>query len=134
MFAKPLFCRLKKRVKARKRVFIYDNCCNYHKYILRRFPYRSRWFLFVVDRHHLSNHTTCSSSYDMSNYKFLDNVNSQICEQRNNSLRKMATSLAYYKFNNYLRILELFFAYTNMKVKGIVKTPTWTKRWEVKLY
>ena len=78
--------------------------------------------------HHLSNHTTCSSSYDMSNYKFLDNVNSQICEQRNNSLRKMATSLAYYKFDNYLRIVELFFAYTNMKVKGIVKTPTWSKR------
>ena len=31
MFAKPLFKRLKKRVKARKRVFIYDNCCNFHK-------------------------------------------------------------------------------------------------------
>ena len=128
MFAKPLFKRLPKRVKARRRVFIYDNCCNFHRYVLRRFPWRSRWFLFVVDRHHLCNHTACSSSYDMSQYRYLDKVNSQLCEQRNNSLRKMSTTLAYYEFHNYLRILELFFAYTNLKVKNVITTPSWAKR------
>ena len=53
----------------------------------------------------------------MDSYKWMENINSQVCEQRNNSLRKMAKSLAHMKFKNYLRNLTLYFSYTNMKIK-----------------
>ena len=61
----------------------------------------------------------CSRAYDMDSYKWLDKVNSQVCEQRNNSLRKMAKSLAHMKFINYIRSLTLYFSYTNLKIKKI---------------
>ena len=92
--------RLPKNVKAEKRVFVYDNCCNFHKHVLRRYPWQSRKWHFVIDRHHYKNHKMCSRAYDMDSYKWLDKVNSQVCEQRNNSLRKMAKSLAHMKFIN----------------------------------
>ena len=111
LFAKVLMQRMPKRVKAHRRIIIYDNCCNFHKYCLRRFPFRIRRYLFVIDRHHLSNHKNCSQSYNMDNYRILDGVNSQVAEQRNRSLRKLSTTLAHYKFQNYLRILQLFFGY-----------------------
>ena len=52
LFAKSVFKRLPQKVKAEKRVFVYDNCCNFHKHILRRYPWKSRKWHFVVDRHH----------------------------------------------------------------------------------
>ena len=119
LFAKTVFKRLPKKVKAGKRVFVYDNCCNFHKHVLRRYPWKSRNWHFVVDRHHYKNHKLCSSSYNMDTYKWMENINSQVCEQRNNSLRKMAKSLAHMKFTNYLQSLTLYFAYTNLKLKGI---------------
>ena len=117
LFAKTVFKRLPKKVKAEKRVFVYDNCCNFHKHVLRRYPWQSRNWHFVVDRHHYKNHKLCSSAYNMDSYNWMENINSQVCEQRNNSLRKMAKSLAHMKFKNYLRNLTLYFSYTNMKIK-----------------
>ena len=107
LFAKTIFKRLPKRVKAERRVFVYDNCCNFHKFTLRRYPWRSRRWTFVIDRHHYKNHKLCSSAYNMDSYKWLDGVNSQVCEQRNNQLRKMSKSLAHMSFKNYLRNLTL---------------------------
>ena len=57
----------------------------------------------MIDRHHYKNHKLCSSAYNMDTYKWLDGVNSQVCEQRNNQLRKMAKSLAHMSFKNYIR-------------------------------
>ena len=65
LYAKPMFKRLPKRVKAARRVFIYDNNCNYHKFLLRRYPWRSRRWTFVIDRMHFKNHKNCSSAYNM---------------------------------------------------------------------
>ena len=118
LFAKTLFLRFPKRVQAEKRVFIYDNCCNFHKYTLRRYPWRAKQWTFLIDRHHFKNHTLCSNAYNMDTYKWLDNVNSQVCEQRNNSLRKMGKTLAHMKFESYIQTLTLFFSYTNMTVKN----------------
>jgi hypothetical protein len=39
----------------------------------------------------------------MSRYPYLDEINSQIAEQLNNSLRKLSTVLAYSKFENYMK-------------------------------
>ena len=108
LFAKTVFKRLPKRVQAEKKVFVYDNCCNFHKFTLRRYPWRSRRWTFVIDRHHYKNHKLCSSAYNMDTYKWLDGVNSQVCEQRNNRLRKMKKSLAHMSFKNYIRNLTFF--------------------------
>ena len=54
----------------------------------------------------------------MDSYKQLNKVNSQICEQR-----KLAKSIAHMKFENYMKTLTLFFAYTNLKAKGVLPTP-----------
>ena len=81
--------------------------------MLRRYPRRIRNFLFVVDRHHQCNHKDCSMAYNMDKYKDLDNINSQISEQRNNSLRKLSNTLAFYKFDSYMKVLEIFFGLTN---------------------
>ena len=70
-----------------------------------------------------SNHTACSKSYDIDRYSDLKNINSQVSEQRNRSLRKFSGRLAHMSFTNYLRFLELWFAYVNMKVKKIIKQP-----------
>ena len=119
LFAKTVFKRLHKKVKAKKSVFVYDNCCNFHKHVRKRYPWQSRNWNFVNDRHHFKNHKMCSAAYNMDSYKWMDNINSQVCEQRNNSLRKMAKSLAFMKFSNYyIRSLTLYFSYTNMKTKN----------------
>ena len=62
-------------------------------------------------------------AYNMDKYKYLDEINSQISEQRNNSLRKLSNTLAFYKFESYMKILELFFGLTNLKIKNVISSP-----------
>ena len=62
-------------------------------------------------------------AYNMDKYKYLDEINSQISEQRNNSLRKLSNTLAFYKFESYMKILELFFGITNLKIKNVISSP-----------
>ena len=63
-------------------------------------------------------------AYNMDKYKYLDEINSQISEQRNNSLRKLSNTLAFYKFESYMKILELFFGITNLKIKNVISSPS----------
>ena len=121
LFADALLRRLPKSVQSQRRVVCYDYACKMHKCCLRRYPYRIRRHQFVVDRHHQSNHTTCSAAYDMSRYLYLDEINSQIAEQLNNSLRKLSTVLAYSKFENYMKIVEVFVSVKNLQLKGSIK-------------
>ena len=116
----PALRRLPPKVQAGKRVFLYDNACKAHKSALRRFPYRVRNWLFAIDRKHWPNHTSCSDSYNIDEYPFLSDVNSQISEQLNRSLRKLSVILAYSEWENYLKILEMFFVTKNLKIKGII--------------
>ena len=62
-------------------------------------------------------------AYNMDKYKYLDEINSQISEQRNNSLRKLSNTLAFYKFETYMKILELFFGITNLKSQNVISSP-----------
>ena len=57
----------------------------------------------------------------MSRYPYLDEINSQIAEQLNNSLRKLSTVLAYSKFENYMKIVEVFVSVKNLQLKGSIK-------------
>ena len=120
LFLNAILRRFPIKVKAKKRVIVYDFACKMHKCALRRFPYRVRRFQFVIDRHHQANHTSCSQGYDMNNYPCMNNINSQLAEQLNNSLRKLATVSAYSKFETYKKILEIFVTVKNLKIKGII--------------
>jgi hypothetical protein len=113
----PALRRLPKRVQAEHRYFIYDNACQSHKSALRRFPHRVRNWTFLIDRTHWKNHTSCHSGYNMDEFPQLKNVNSQQAEQINRSLRSLSTVLAFYKWETYLRVLELFFVRRNLSLK-----------------
>ena len=120
MFCQSLLRRLPSKVQAHKRVVVYDFACKMHKCALRRYPYRIRRFQFVIDRHHQVNHTTCSEAYNISKYPAMNNINTQIAEQLNNSLRKLSTVAAYSKFETYLKIIEVFITVKNLKIKNII--------------
>ena len=120
MFCHSLLRRLPEKVKAHKRVVVYDFACKMHKCCLRRYPYRIRRFQFVIDRHHQSNHKACSQAYNISKYPAMNHVNTQIAEQLNNSLRKLSTVVAYSNFETYLRIIHIFVTIKNLKIKGVI--------------
>ena len=113
--------RLPRRVQAQHRYFVYDNCCASHKGALRRFPHRVRHWTFVIDRTHYKNHTACHAGYNIDEFPQLKNVNSQQAEQINRSLRSLAAVLAHYKWETYLKVLELFFVRRNMRMKKTIK-------------
>ena len=114
----PIVSRLPQRVRAKRRFLLYDNACQARKYAERRFPHRVRHWSFLVDRKHWENHTACSQAYCMDEYPMLKRVNSQVSEQTNRSLRKLSVILAYFGWENYLKVLELFFVARNLKIKG----------------
>ena len=117
MIVNPCISRLPARVQARRRFLLYDNACQARAYSERRYPHRIRHWTFLVDRKHWDKYTTCSSAYYMDKYPNFKEVNSQISEQTNRSLRKLSTVVAYYGWENYLKILELFFVRKNLKIK-----------------
>ena len=60
-----------------------------HVNALKRDAHEISKFSIFSDRHHWKNHVGCSLSYNCDKYHYLKNVNSQICEQKNRSLRKL---------------------------------------------
>ena len=102
----PVVRRLPRRVQAQHCYFVYDNCCASHKGALLRTHYK--------------NHTACHAGYNIDEFPQLKNINSQQAEQINRSLRSLATVvtvLAHYKWETYLKVLELFFVRRNMRMK-----------------
>ena len=120
IFTKILTRRLPKSVKASRRVFLYDNSCNLHKNALKRDAKEISKFRIFTDRHHWKNHTGCSESYNSDQYHYLKQVNTQICEQKNRSLRKLSSTLAYCSFKNYQNKVKLFFIMNNYEEKGVL--------------
>ena len=114
IFCHSILRRLPEKVKAHKRVVVYDFACKMHTVCLRRYPYRIRRFQFVIDRHHQTNHKACSQAYNISKYPKMNEVNTQIAEQLNNTLRKLATVVAYSNFQTYLRIIQIFISVKKM--------------------
>ena len=120
IFCHSLLRRLPNKVKAKRRVVVYDFACKLHKCCLRRYPYRIRRFQFVIDRHHQTNHKACSQAYNISKYPAMNHLNTQIAEQLNNSLRKLSTVVAYSNFDTYLKIIEIFVTIRNLKIKRVI--------------
>ena len=120
MIIHPCVSRLPQRVKARRRFLLYDNACQARKFAERRFPHKVRHWTFLVDRKHWDNHTTCSQAFCMDEYPSLKRINSQVSEQTNRSLRKLSIVLAYYGWENYLELIELFLVAKNLKIKNVL--------------
>ena len=116
----PALHCLPTRVKASQRFLIYDNACAAHKSALRRFPHRIRKWTFLVDRTHWKNHSTCHSGYNMDIYPQLKGINSQQAEQINRNLRSLSTVLAFYTFDRYMRVLEMFFVHHYLQIKKLI--------------
>ena len=66
--------------------------------------WKKRNFIFIIDRHHLSKHTSCSKAF-INNYSYLTDVNTHTCEQRKRELRKSSASLAKMQFETYRAFL-----------------------------
>ena len=96
---------------------IYDNGCAAQKSSLRRFPHRVRKWTFLIDRTHWKNHTACQKGYNMDLYPMLKGVNSQQAEKINHSLRSLSVILAFSTFEHYMKILEIYFVYKNVKTR-----------------
>ena len=55
--------------------------------------------------------------YNMDMYPQLRGINSQQSEQINRSLRSLSVILAHVTFDTYMKILELYFVYKNVKTR-----------------
>ena len=75
VFVRVLYKRLPKCVKASKQYLYMIMPVHAQKQGLRRYPHRLRNLIFLIDRHHLSNHTSCSTTYNINKYSYLGDVN-----------------------------------------------------------
>ena len=103
---------------APRRIMLYDASCLLHKSGLNREPAKILNFKIFTDRHHWANHVGCSEAYNCDRYEYLKNVNSQRCEQKNRSLRKLSSTLAYSNFEHYMTKVKLFFIMNNLEEKS----------------
>ena len=55
-----------------------------------------------VDRLHHKNHTNCSTGFDIDQYKFLKDVNTQAAEQNNSDLDELTAQSAFMTYENFL--------------------------------
>lgn len=76
------------------RVIVYDFACQLHEFCLNREPVFFRGTRFVVDRFHLPNHKSCAKSYDIGCYNDLDELNTEVAEQANSSLRRIKATIS----------------------------------------
>ena len=118
IFLNFLTRRLPQKVMAPRRIMLYDASCLLHKSGLNREPAKILNFKIFTDRHHWANHVGCSEAYNCDRYEYLKNVNSQRCEQKNRSLRKLSSTLAYSNFEHYMTKVKLFFIMNNLEEKS----------------
>ena len=96
-------------------IVIYDNACHLQEYCLSRAPEFFKQTIFLVDRLHWYNHTSCSQGHNINLYPSLRNINSQAAEQLNSFLTKYRTQFSFMKLKNFTRKLRLFINLRNQK-------------------
>ena len=98
------------------RLILYDNACHLQQYAMKREPKRFKNTRFMIDRMHSKNHK-CTEGYSMRTYSkdlSIEALNSQVCEQTNSHLRRIATQLAYMQPRNAIFHVKIFLAIRNM--------------------
>lgn len=93
----------------------YDNACHLQTYVLRREPEFSLKFRFLIDRFHVVDHGSCSTSYHPKEYPWLASNNSMVCEQMHSVLEPHKKSLSGMTQYRAMLCLRLFFYCENVK-------------------
>ena len=97
-------------------IVVYDNCCHFHKYCLKREPKRFKNVTFLIDRLHDKGHL-CTDGYSMSTYKHdkkISSINSQLVEQANSKLKNLNSQIANMTSDNAIIHLAVFLGIRNM--------------------
>ena len=114
---------------------IFDFGCGLHDYILGREAKEFEYLRVLVDVSHYRGHKKiksgkgkentgghlgCSSGYDSGNYKEYLGKHFQTTgrEQIHSPLNKLCSSLQQMKFTTYMKFLEVYFVYRNLKSMG----------------
>ncbi|KAL3865224.1 hypothetical protein ACJMK2_006839 [Sinanodonta woodiana] len=108
------FTILRIRFMISPKLVIYDNACNLHNYCLNRDSvfFHETWFL--VDRFHWCNHKGYHVGYNVSHYLQYGQLNSQVAEQCNSTLKRLKTMLSYMNVDNFKNHLRLFLWFRSM--------------------
>ena len=97
---------------------IYDASCKVKEVGLNREPRRFMEMLITSDPLHIDNHSTCSDSFESTKYENLKPLNKEACEQFNNLLRSVQTSLTYMTYKHFMVAMKVFIAvHNNSKFK-----------------
>jgi len=89
----------------------YDNGCHLHSYIAARCPGLSAVIQIIIDRLHAPNHVNCSIAYQLDRFtKYCSalNFNTQVVEQLNRLLQRMAPHLRFSTPANAILALCIF--------------------------
>ena len=129
-------CLQTRNINHRKlKAVCYDNCCNFHSYLLNREARRYENLLCLIDISHFKGHKKvkqgyskspghvgCSSGYNSELYKknFNPNFNSQGREQFHSLIEKVSTSFNFMSFRGYMTMLKVFTVMRNLKNKGVI--------------
>ena len=97
-------------------IVYYDNSCHALEYALNREPDFIKDTLFLVDRFHYPNHSSCSRTFDSRRNPCTLHLNSQVCEQYNRLLKKVGTSIQYSNADSFKAFLTAFMCRRNQKV------------------
>lgn len=97
------------------KVVVYDFACSLQEYCLNRAPGFFRDTAFLVDRFHWWNHKACSPSYNVSLYKQLDYLNTQVAEQCNSALQRIKPCVSQMLQVNFMFNMRLFLDIWNQK-------------------
>ena len=99
---------------------VYDDSCHSEAYFLARWPEFIKHTKHVIDRFHFRNHTACSLAYCMNLFPELSHVNSQVVEQNNAALKRIAGALHSMKQETFMRAVRLYLHLWNVsKLAGI---------------
>ncbi|XP_067949054.1 uncharacterized protein [Watersipora subatra] len=107
------FTAIRTRFTAAPEVIVYDNACNLHKYAINRDPGFFAKTKFLVDGFHWGNHTGCTTGYNSGCYIQYKDLNTQVAEQRNATLKKLKSSLSYMHEENFFEHLRVFLSFHN---------------------
>ena len=94
--------------------WIYDASCRAKETGMNREPRRMMRTFMCTDPVHETNHTRCSTSFRSTNFRTMDNLNREACEQYNSVLRSIASSVAYMTFEHYMLAIKIFMYFHNL--------------------
>ena len=97
-------------------IIMYDNACHASEFCLNREPTFFKNSRFLIDKFHFINHKACSRTFDSRLYPETSRLNSQVCEQFNRVLKKIALSAQYSTAEGYFLLISSFIYLHNYRI------------------